>query len=328
MCETRHGGRQPTFLLIGAAKSGTTSLHEYLKQHPDIFMSPVKEPNYFSFAGRSPNFVGPDDEGVPCDATPDRLRVAKYAYSVCDPAAYSRLFARAGQESAVGESSVSYLYFPEAAARIQAALPDVRLVAVLRDPADRAFSKFVQFRHDGCEPLADFDEALDAEDARAARNWSPTWLYRRRGLYFVQLQRFYERFDPSRIRVYLYEDFEARPRDVLRDIFRFLEVDDRFVPDIRRRHNPSARPLRVPRYRWPEALVASSAIDGGLRRVLPSRPVDLLQRATVRANSRFTPWEPPTFAPDTRARLVEEFRADIQALAGLIGRNLSHWLQP
>lgn len=316
----------PTFLVIGAAKSGTTSLHEYLGQHPDIFMSHVKEPNYFSFAGRPPNFLGPDDEGLPCEATPDRLRVAKYARSVWALPKYQALFDRAGGHRAVGESSVSYMHFPEAAARARAMLPDLRFIAVLRHPADRAFSKFVQFRRDGCEPLEDFEAALDAEDARASRNWSPTWFYRRRGLYFTQLKRFYDQFDRSRIRVFLYEDLAAAPTELLREAFRFLEVDDRFAVDVRRRYNPSARPKRSPRLDWADAAVSSRTFEAGLRRVLPSRPVDLIQRAVLRANSRLSPWDPPVFAPGTRARLVEEFRDEIRALADLIGRDLSHWL--
>lgn len=318
--------RLPTFVVIGAAKSGTTSLHEYLKQHPDVFMSPVKEPNYFSFAGRPPRFRGPDDDGLACEASADRLRVAKYAASVWREEDYARLFARARRQTAVGESSVSYMYFPEAAERLRASLPDVRLVALLRHPADRAYSKFMQFAGEGCEPLEDFDAALAAEDERVRRGWSPTWFYRRRGLYHAQLERFYDRFGPDRIRVFLYEDFASNPQRVLSEIFRFIGVDDRFVPDTARRHNRSSL-RRLPRSHLVERLTSFRA-TATLVRLLPERGLDLLQRSLQRVNSRHEPWLPPTWSADTRARLTESFRPDIQALGRLIGRDLSSWLQP
>jgi len=316
---------RPTVITIGAAKAGSTSLHEYLKQHPDIFMSTMKEPNYFSFAGRKPDFRGPDDEGQRCEASADRLRVAKYAGAIWREADYVRLFAKARNRKAVGESSVSYMYFPEAAQRIHASLPDVRLIAILRHPADRAFSKFLQFRREGCEPLEDFEAALDAEDGRIRRHWSPTWFYRQRGFYHAQLKPYFDLFGADRIRVYLYEEFASSPERVLADIFRFIGVDDRFVPDVRRRHNVSWRRRRMPRYDLPEAL-ASPAAAVALQRVLPDRGVDLFQRGMRFVNSKYVPWTPPVFVPEVRARLVAEFRNDIVALGPLIGRDLSAWL--
>jgi len=319
-------GRRPTFVVVGAAKSGTTALHEYLKQHPDIFMTRVKEPNYFAFAGATPHFLGPDDERLPCRATPDRLKVAKYLGSVSDRAAYLRLFAGAPGHRAAGESSVSYMYFPRAAERLAATYPDIRLVAVLRHPADRAYSKFIQFLRDGCEPAEDFEAALAAEDGRVARNWSPTWFYRRRGLYHAQLKPFYERFDRSQIRVFLHDDLVSDPLRVLRETFRFLGVDDRFTPDTSRRHNESEAPRRQPRAEWIDHVAASPGIGGTLERIMPARGVDLLQRGVRHLNSRYEPWTPPPFQPALRARLVESFREDIEALADLIGRDLSSWL--
>lgn len=313
-------------MVIGAAKSGTTSLHEYLAQHPDIFMSPVKEPNYFAFAGTAPDFRGPDDDGLPCRASADVLRVAKYAGSVWRRDDYQRLFAKAGSRKAVGESSVSYMYFPEAVERLHAELPDVKLIAILRNPAERAYSKFIQFLRDGCEPLEDFESALGAEEDRVARNWSATWFYRRRGYYHAQLRRFFDRFDPRRIRVVLHEDLKSHPQHLLADIFRFLGVDDQFVANTTRRHNVSSAPQRVPRYDLPERLVTPAA-GAALRRVLPSRGVNVFQRGVRHLNSRYSPWEPPPFAPEVRARLVDGYRDDIRALETLIGRDLSSWLR-
>src|SRR5581483_6498173 len=148
----------PSFLIIGAAKSGTSSVFAWLGQHPEIYTSPIKGPCFFAFdEGARVRVAGPGDQAVF-----DR-------HVVTDPVAYRRLFdGVTPAHRAAGEASVLYLYAPAAAARIARTIPDVRLIAILRNPVERAFSSFQHLRRDGREPLADFAEALRAEDARVA----------------------------------------------------------------------------------------------------------------------------------------------------------------
>jgi hypothetical protein len=322
--------RLPTFLVIGAAKSGTTSFHEYLKQHPDVFMSGRKEPNYFAFQGSTPDFLGPDDEDPRLfRGLEKRLRVAKYQESILTAERYQRLFAQAGSATAVGESSVSYMFVPSAADRIRQALPEVVLIALLRNPVDRAYSKFLQFRRDGLEPIADFAAALDAEDERVRLRWSPTWYYRRRGLYFEQLERYYSRFEHERILVLLYDDFEADPAAVMRRAFAFLGVSEDFTPDLSRRHNVSQRKVWVPRSRLAHRLLGGpAALETISAKKRPKSISGRLRRRIVRANLRRVEWTHPPMDEALRQRLTREFREDLLRLQDLIGLDLSVWLEP
>ncbi|NOT28711.1 MAG: sulfotransferase [Acidobacteria bacterium] len=319
----------PNFLLIGAAKAGSTSIHEYLKQHPQIFMSARKEPNYFAFRGGVPVFRGPDEGAAPraYEGLEHRLRVAKYAESITTDKEYLALFEDSNGQPARGESSVSNLYFPEAAPRIRETLDDVKLIAIFRNPVDRAFSKFCQFRRDGLEPLSDFGEAVDAEADRVRDGWSPTWYYIARGMYHEQLTRYTDRFPRDRMLLLLYDDFEVDPRATLRRIFGFLGVDDEFVPDLTERHNVSKRTEYAPRSRQLHRWLGNPKLTGGSgsrKRGIVAR----LRRAVADANTRELPSRHPgPLAPALRERLVEVFRQDVQSLGRLLGRDLSAWLR-
>ncbi len=296
----------PNFIVIGAAKAGTTSLYHYLDQHPQVFMSPIKEPRFFALEGHALDFGGPGDE-VLRERTTTTLE------------AYQKLFAGVRDERAVGEASVLYLHHPAAAAAIARAIPDVRLIAVLRNPVDRAYSGFMARTRDGYEPLSSFEEALDAEPRRIAEGWYYGWQYRGQGFYHRNLARYYERFDPSQIRVYLYEDLDQEPERMLTDIFRFLDVDDGFRPDVSTRWNPSGRPrsVRVQRF-----LTHPHPLKEAVKQLIPERwghrLVEFLQPANL---------ERPPIRAETRARLIEGYSEDIHRLEGLIGRDLSHWLR-
>lgn len=219
--------KMPNFLIIGAAKAGTTSLYEYLKQHPQVYMSPVKETNFFALEGETLDFRGPGDH------------VWISSFSITKIEDYLNLFQGVENQVAIGEVSPLYLYSPKAPERIQHYTPDTKLVAILRNPVERAYSQFLMFVRDGREPLSDFAEALEQEETRMRNHWEWAWQYIRVGFYYVQLNRYFNTFDLQQIRVYLFEDFLTNPVCMLKDIFQFLGVDDSFVPDISIQHNVS-----------------------------------------------------------------------------------------
>lgn len=299
-------GRLPNFLVIGAGKAGTTSLHHYLGQHPQVFACPVKEPKFFALAGSALDYRGPGDE---------RIR-AETAVTLDD---YLALFAGARDEHAVGESSTLYLSHEAAPAAIARLVPEVRLIAILRDPAERAHSNFLHLRRDGYEPLADFGAALAAERDRAAAGWYYAWLYRDRGFYHRDLSRYFELFDRSRIRVYLHEELDREPLRVLDDIFGFLGVDRGFRPDVRARHNVSGRPRSGGFHR---ALRRSRRLRQAAKLVVPDRLGHRAFAAVHRANLERRP-----MPPGIRADLVAGYADDIRRLEGLIDRDLSSWLR-
>jgi hypothetical protein len=300
------GNGLPNFLVIGVAKSGTTSLYHYLRQHPQIFMSPVKEPRFFALQGRSLDFNGPGDE-----------RIRRDAMLTLD--AYRELFEGVDGERAIGEASVLYMPHPNACEAIARQIPDAKLIAVLRDPAERAYSGFQFHLREGLEPVADFDEALRAEPQRIADGWYYTWHYRDQGFYHRKLLPYFERFDPSRIRVYLYEDLQRDPHRMLADIFRFLGVDDGFRPQLATRHNQSGRPRSV---RLQRLLTRPHPAKEAAKSVVPEQWGHRLISRVQAGNLSRAP-----LRPETRADLIECYREDIGRLEELIDRDLSHWLR-
>lgn len=297
--------RWPNFFVIGAGKSGTTSLYHYLKQHPQIFMSPVKEPKYFAFASKELNFTGPGDQ-----------RVVPQTTTTIE--AYLDLFKDAGDEPIIGEASTVYLNTGETARRMAEQVPHARLVAVLRHPADRAYSAYMHLRRDGYESLETFAAALDAEPQRIREGYYYHWHLRTRGYYGRQLQAYYEQFPRNQIKVYLFEDFFDQPYRVLADIFQYLGVNDSFRPDISARHNQSGIPRNQSVQNF---LTKPHPLKEWVKRFIPERighrMISVMQRGVVAT---------PGLAPEIRARLTEEFREDILLLQDLIQRDLSHWL--
>jgi hypothetical protein len=198
----------PNFLIIGAAKAGTTSLYHYLRQHPDVYMSPVKEAQYLRY--------------MPAQTT-ERTRIRTRA-------AYERLFDGVTSERAIGEASPQYLHSAEAPARIAADLPGVKIIVSLRNPADRAHSCYLGRLRGGRERRG-VDEAI-----RPGTHCFDT------SLYYANLGRYFDQFPRERIKVLLFDDIVSRTHDVMRDIYAFLEIDTAFQADLGERHNPAQVP--------------------------------------------------------------------------------------
>lgn len=220
----------PNFLIVGAAKAGTTSLFHYLRQHPDVFMPQTKEANFFLGAGdRVVREVDPDGQS----------RSVSKINSLSD---YQALFTGAITAKARGEASPKYLYYPGTAQRIKSVIPNTKIIVILRHPVDRAYSDFLHQIRDGQEVVTDFATALREEPRRIEKGWNSKYHYRSRGFYFEQLSRYYATFDPANIHVYLYEDLQKDPANLMRRIFCLLDVDPTFVPDMEIKHNISGVP--------------------------------------------------------------------------------------
>jgi len=226
----------PNCLVIGAAKSGTPSIYHYLGQHPQIYMSPIKEPGFFAHEGQSLDFRGPG------------LSIIK-ENKFTDIKKYANLFEQSGDQKVLGECSWVYLYYPFSHKNIKKYIPAVKLIAILRNPIERAFSHFVMLKNAGREPIATFEEALAAEPERIQDNWYPDWHYIQLGFYYSQLIKYYNEFDNNQIKVYLFEDFKANPQAVLKEIFNFLQVSH-FVPDVSTKYMTSNPQMNRVRYSY------------------------------------------------------------------------------
>jgi hypothetical protein len=302
-------GPLPNFLIIGAAKSGTTALYQYLREHPQVFMSAIKEPEFFALAGTPPEgqFRGPGDRQSLQD-------------KVIGWEDYLQLFAAApATTTARGEASPIYLYSPEAPARIRHTVPQARLIAVLRHPVDRAFSHYLMLRRYGREPLRDFQQALRHEDERVRQGWGPTWHYRRRGEYAGQLERYLALFPRTQLRVYLYDDLRTDSLGLLRDIFRFLEIDDTFTPALNQRHNVGGQ---MRSSAWHNFLLRPHPLKNLVRPLFPKPLADRLWLKLRDANLVKV-----TLTPHVRAELMADYRPGILRLQDLLQRDLSPWLK-
>ncbi|MGK7927403.1 MAG: sulfotransferase [Spirulina sp.] len=299
----------PNFLIVGTAKAGTTSLYNYLNQHPQIYMSPVKEPNFFSFAGKQPDFCGPKDD----EAWTNK-------YSIVEFSAYQALFDKVDGEKAIGEASTLYLYIPETPKCIQKYLPDVKLIAILRHPVDRAFSHYLHLRRSGREWLTDFSLALEEEEKRRQQGWAPAWSYQQLGFYSQQLERYWQIFPRDRLKVYLYEDWRDNPVNFLQDLFAFLEVDTTFQPDMSIRHGSEAVVWKNNTVR--DLLLKENSFRSFVKKIIPShirKPIAQMLWQTNKAKV-------PQLTSELRQKLTPRFREDILNLQDLIHRDLSHWL--
>jgi hypothetical protein len=297
-------GLLPTFLILGAQKAGTTALFYALSKHPEVFASKLKEPSFFTDPAEAlADAAGPGDEVT-------RMMDSR--------AEYEALFAEAGGAVARGEASTSYLYDSGAPARIKALVPDAKLIAILRNPVDRAYSNFLYLIREGREPLQDFRAALAAEGRRRADGWSTTWRYLDKGLYATQIERYLAQFDREQLRCYLYEDYDEDPESTVKDVYRFLGVDAGFSQDLSARLNVSGLPKS-------ERLQAISRRSQRLKWALDPLLPDRLRRSLLKAQN--TNLSRPPIAPELRAELIEACREEIERVGELAGLDISRWLE-
>lgn len=285
----------PDFFVIGACRAGTSALFAVLYRHPQVFMPYVKEPHFFLTS----------EERI---ATLDRemrhdLSRWKFTPSVPDRFRYMQLFSGAQTYQVVGESSTGYLASHDAAQRIHASLPQAKIVAILREPVERAHA------HYWFKVLWDFNRSPTFEDLLAEETASGRQLPLdcfNHGLYHAHLSHYYELFAPDQLRVYLYEDWRDSPQRMLLDLCGFLEIDAELLLPI-----PTKNVTYAPRSRW-------------LRRRVLSRPLPGLEQL----DRRYNLVRPPPIREQTRQELLDRYRPDIEQLQALIGRDLSHWLDP
>jgi hypothetical protein len=298
----------PHFLLIGAPKAGTTALHLALSAHPEVFMSAPKEPKYFlTDDGRQPHA-----RGGPGDAQTIRKQIWRRAD-------YEGLFEPAPASSRLGESTTLYLQDPDAHHRIKAAIPEVRLVAVLRDPVDRAHSNWTHLHSAGLEPEP-FIRACELEDERARTGWAPFWRYVRLGRYGEQLTRLFSVFSRDQVLVLFYRDLRERPAPTMDLVCRFIGVTPGIVTEV-----PAANVTVASSRSWSNRLLSHVLRQGAaaghrvpalVRENISGPVVRLLQREQRRR-------EP--LQPLERRLLIPRFEEDIRVVEDLLGVPLPHW---
>jgi hypothetical protein len=291
---------QPNFLVVGAAKSGTTSLHYWLGQHPEIFVSRQKGLHHFAADWLAQNANGPGD----------RRHLKDMAVTWEQ---YQSHYREATVHKAIGDFSPSYFSWWPSRDAIRARLGRPRIILSLRDPVQKAFSQYTHLIRDGRESLS-FWEALQAEPERKARGYGALWLYRESACYAEATERFLEYFGPDNMRIHMFEELIRDPQAALREIFTFLGVNPEFrIASSEPRHKSGA-----PRSRLLAAAVNDPTLRKIARRLLPAA---LVAKVGTRATELNTGAKPVL---DERSRqfLLENIAQDRAHLRALLGRSL------
>jgi hypothetical protein len=306
--------RLPDFLVIGAAKSGTTSLFHYLSQHPRIFFPPMnKEPGFFCFSEVSVTQTNYDSPVLWSSAITDLVR-------------YAALFSSAPDASLIGEATPEYLLLPN---KTISALentyghdtPQLKFIALLRNPIERIWSHYWMMRRDGFENL-EYKEAVAESTikARLSTGWHPAYDYLGYGMYGEQVTAYVRHFGRDSVRLIVFDKFRADPVKVCQDLYGFLGLDPTFIPDVSTKHNVSGALKHPLLHRL--LFTRERTLKSLARRLLPHAELQRLKARVVAWNTR------PVAMPEAeRIRLTAYYRDDVLRLSCLTGLDLSHWLK-
>ena len=293
----------PNFIIIGAQKAATTSLYTYLRQHPEIFMTKVKEPMFFNNYKQKSTFL---------------VKGRKIARNKTLEA-YKSLFDNVKNEKAIGEASPEYIYNKKATALIKKEIPNVKIIAILRQPVERAYSNFLHTKRAGREPLDDFKKAFALEDERINEHWSPLYHYKSKGFYFKQLQRYFDLFPKDNIRILLFEDVIKNPILTTQEIFKFLNVDTNFTPETFRKMNVSGTPKGILGWIIMKLRFYNLLPNIQFNKYLPDFITSLLFKSAYS--------KPEKLNEKLKKELTDKYyKTDILQLEKLIEKDLSHWL--
>ncbi len=271
----------PTFVIAGAQKCGTTTLHHLLGHHPQIFMTPRKEIHYFDWHW---------DEGLDW---------------------YSHHFMPRKGHRHAGESSPTYMYHAESRERMVKTLPDVKVVIILRNPTERAYSHYWHSRRKGFDTLSTFEEAINSERRRTATDHIRRrghFSYVDRGHYIDQLEALEDAIGRSQLHVLLLEDLINDQEAAVTAVLRFLRVRTRYGFGFGRRY-ATPQGAVVARSSSPELSPLPAARNG----------TDTCGSEIARAGAY------PPIDPSTRAHLIEHYRPYNDRLSSWLGRDVSHW---
>lgn len=280
----------PSAVLVGVPRAGTTSFHSYLRCHPDIDANPLKEINFLAWPG---------EEAANRDLGWVRFPVTSFED-------YRALWRETGDRTGV-DCSIACFYSPVAIERIRQYLGQPKLLVLLRDPTERAFSAYLNRVRKGYETRD--PEAVLVPGDRAIDN----------GFYADRLSRFIDAFGRQNVGVWLFDDLKARPRETMADVFTHLGVDAAADIDVGQVLNRAY----VPRGGALRRLLPGTSTQDRVRRALPAR-----LRRPARSLWRRAMAPPPRMPVTVERRLRDLYRDDVERVAALTGLDLTSWTRP
>ena len=294
--------------IVGAAKSGTTSLYNYLNQHADVFFPKVKEPNYYSnIESEDPLVYNPPKEGV-----------FYHNKIINDETVYFSLYNSSGNYKVVGDSSPSYLWDTETSKRIYSDFPDAKILIILRNPVMRTFSHYLMNLKSGIETETDFLKALKRDEAIKPKVWGDgkVLLYKELGLYYKQVKTYFDTFKKEHIKVVIYEEFFKDLEQGLVDVFKFLEIESGQNINFEEIHNKYSAPKNgLSKY-----VLQYKTKLGFIRNIAPEKLKTFLNK-----NVFYKDTQKPELDNDAKLYLQNVFEEDIKKLEVLLNKNLDSW---
>ena len=295
----------PDFVIIGAQKAGSTFLLNCLAEHPDIYVHPVEDAY----------FQDPDYQQTPRDV-------------------FERRFEPGRGKAAVGMKRANYLASPECPQRICRDLPDVRLIAVLRDPIERAVSAYFHFMTSGFIPIQPLNHGMrQILDAKVQSKYPAAEFIIDYGLYAKHLRRYLEHFDRDRLLILLFDDLKAHPLSVVKQSYGFLAVDESYKPDRSMGTRPMASITSMPRIKLHNCARPLFIRTNPQRTRNATRrgPLGWMLRKGFNAVDRLL-WarlfkgERPQLDQQIHRGLADRFRPDVGDLEKILNRRLDGWL--
>jgi hypothetical protein len=309
----------PDFMIVGAARSATTTLFYHLDQHPDISMSLVKEPNFFSFYSDRPNYTQINKNKV------ELFSYHQYSYSLPH---YSNLYKPINDSQLLGEASTSYLCLHDnTIANIGTIYGQlsrkVKIIIILRNPIDRAWSHYMFHVRNGREHLS-FLDAISHQciTSRMDQGISYNWDYLEFGYYYKQVKAYKNAFD--NVFIILMEDFLKDPIRTLTSLMQFIEVSPRMPGTLSGIYNVSGKPKNRLSAFIAQIIYHQNPLGIVIKRTLPPRLITKLKYYRYRASNILIDNE--TISQKQRLYLASYYQDDINNLSRLLNRNLDHWL--
>ncbi|MEP7129431.1 MAG: sulfotransferase [Chitinophagales bacterium] len=288
----------PNFFIVGAPKAGTTSLYYYLKKHPEVFMSSIKEPNYFSYEETVKQNLYHKEKGV---GTLEE---------------YLQLFETAnGRHKAVGEASVSYLFYPSVPAKIKELSPDAKIIMSLRNPVDRAFSHYFMEHK-----LGYVSESLENIVSKTSKHkFAHLWYqqYIELGLYYEQVKRYIDVFGKDNVRIFIYDELSDDMQGMILNVLHYLNIDPSFMPDLEGKYNTYS----APRNNFLRAIYSQKNLRLFARKIIPDHKVEAIKKLFLTRKVKQVKHD------DTVDRMQAIFKPDIMQLEKLINKDLSRWYE-
>lgn len=297
----------PTFVVAGAARSGTTGVVEGLRSHPQVFVTDPKEPHYFALHGKGAHFTGPGDE-----ATINRVAVTRRED-------YLALYHDADGHRALGDAAVSTLYYHEQALpELLRMNPAMQVVVLLREPVERAWSAHQYMRARGVEPVEDFLEAVALEPARRDAGWHHIWHYTAMSRYADAVAALRSALPAEQLGVWFYDDLTRDYTGTVGSILRFLGVphvagEAVGIPRVNVSGEPRYRTVHTA-IRW---ATGHERIRSTVKRATSYRFREQVRGHILRAGG------PPG---EAREQLAPLFAADLERLRALLPGDAPAWL--